>query len=323
MNLIFRNVLLSCLVCIVAPNESIAQELPKDPITEQARAAYNGGKYKAAMGLFVKLSHRFPDSAAVYYALGASANQAKAYQTAVRAYTIYLELNRSGEQAQKASAELKNVRENLHSKGKEKWRQIKTHKAQLIKAINSRNLDGKNGALTIFSSLINQGYFGTDFGTLRQQTLDLITDRFGQILDAYWSVNEMVDPEALIDLGRQIKTAQQVFSGDERIRKIDAQLKAATAWQNGEKQNAINAIQQLDSLDHRLRYMMAGLLIQVKRSSEGVSLLRALSEQHQQARTLIRSEQIRLKKKRRISDEDLDQIIDTLDTLPIPKSKPL
>ena len=47
----------------------------------------------------------------------------------------------------------------------------------------------------------------------------------------------------------------------------------------------------------------------------------ALNEQYQKPRTLIRAEQIRLKKKRRIQDEDLDLLIETLDQLPEPQAK--
>ena len=88
-------------------------ELPKGSLTESARDAYNQGDFTKAVSLFLELSYQHGDHPAVLRALAASANNAKQDAVAVLAYEAYLGTSLSSDQAQKASAELKNVKKRM------------------------------------------------------------------------------------------------------------------------------------------------------------------------------------------------------------------
>ena len=80
--------LLMVIICFALSSASLtaaAEELPKDQVTDQARAAYNAGKFKQAVSLFKSLTFRYPTSPSIYRALAASANNAKQFDVAVRA----------------------------------------------------------------------------------------------------------------------------------------------------------------------------------------------------------------------------------------------
>ena len=48
-----------------------AEELPKDSLTDEARTAYNAGKYDKAVSLFKQLTFKHSRSPAIYRALAA------------------------------------------------------------------------------------------------------------------------------------------------------------------------------------------------------------------------------------------------------------
>ena len=313
-------VLITTLGMLVSPAYS-AEPFPKDALTDQARSQYNNGKYTEALKLFIQLSHRHPSSRPVYRALAASANNAKAYHTAVRAYEIYLELSPSMEDGEKVRAELKNVKKHTKGKKNPRWQSIATTKKNLDTALKNDRLHGKNGAASLLSTLVKRQYFGPKFGDYQTAVWQLFSDEQQQLIQSYWLPNEIMDVELLSNLLETAGTAEETLTRKDHIRSAKAILKILELQNDGKPKAALAQLEKTAVRDYRLRYLMAMLLFKQKRSQESMALLMALNEQYQKPRTLVRAEQIRLVKKRLIRDEDLDRLVETLDELPEPQVK--
>ena len=312
--------LIATLGILVSPAYA-ADPFPKDALTEQARSLYNGGNYTKALTLFVKLSHRYPSSRAVYRALAASANNAKAYHTAVRAYEIFLALTPSSEDAEKARAELNNVKKHTKGKKSSRWQSISQTVKNLDNALKNDRLHGKNGAASLLDTLIKRQYFGPEFGKYQTRVWQLFRDEQQQLIQNYWLPSEVMDVEVLSNLLESSMKVEQVLTRKDQIQSAKTILNILELFNAGKDKAALTQFESTSVRDYRLRYLMAMLLFKQNRTQESVALLTALNEQYQKPRTMIRSEQIRLKDQRRIRDEDLDRLIETLDQLPEPQVK--
>ena len=296
-----------------------AEELPKDALTAEARSAYNAGEYAKAVSLFKQLTFKHSTSPAIYRALAASANNAKEYAIAVRAYTIYLQLSAPGPDADKARAELSNVQKQLKSSksSSQKQQQLKTLESKFEKALKTKTLDGKKGALALLKALVDLDFFGPKYAEYQSALLDQLDKQLDEVLDAFWSVKKTVDAESILNLQALIQTANKVHLNPSRLNRIARMTKALASWSNGETKKALNQLNEVSHRDYRLRYLQASLLFKAKRYKESEALFRSLHGQFQHPRMLLRAEQIRLKRKRRPKDEDLDALVELLDGLPI------
>ena len=101
-----------------------------------------------------------------------------------------------------------------------------------------------------------------------------------------------------------------------RINRVDAVVKALSTWSNGEDDKALKQVEQLEQREYRMRYLQANLLLKAKRFQESESLFRSLHAQFHHPRMLLRAEQIKLMRKRRIKTEDLDALVEMLDSIP-------
>ena len=308
---------LFCAALLAAPSYA-AEAFPKDELTEEARSLYNGGKYQKALKLFIKLSHRYPSSRPVYRALAASANNAKPYETAVRAYEIYLQLNPSTEDADKAKAELENVRKLAKGDKDARWKSIESAVKNLKTALKNARLHGKNGAVSLLQTLITRQYFGPKFGEYQTAVWQLLRDQQNLFIESYWDTNQTLDVEILTSLIDTSTQASQLFARQDQIASSRKVLDIMALYNDGKYKKALSQLEGAPIRDYRLRYLMAMLLYKQKRAPESIALLIALNEQYQKPRALVRAEQIRLNRKRRIKDEDLDRLVEALDELPEP-----
>lgn len=295
-----------------------SDELPKDEMTDRARAAYNAGQFKKAVSLFKSLTFKYATSPAIYRALAASANNAKRFDVAVRAYTIYLSLATPGSDADKASAELRNVQQQLKSSktGIKNQKELARLEIAFNKAAASKTLTGKQGGMNLLRKMLKLGFFGPKFQDYHEVLLDGIDGKLEALLGAYWSVTQTVDAELIIELQALNKSARAIPLNVARINRVTAVVDALSTWNSGETQNALAQLEQLEQREYRVRYLQATLLLKAKRFKESESLLRSLHEQFHHPRMLLRAEQIKLANKRRIKREDLDNIVELLDSIP-------
>ncbi|MGB0647344.1 MAG: tetratricopeptide repeat protein [Bradymonadia bacterium] len=295
-----------------------AEELPKDSLTDEARTAYNAGKYDKAVSLFKQLTFKHSRSPAIYRALAASANNAKQYAVAVRAYTIYLQLAGPGSDADKARAELKNVQQQLKSSkaSSKKQKQLKDLEQRFEQSLKTKTLDGKKGALTLLKALMELDFFGPKYAEYQSTLLDQLDSRLDDVLSAFWSVKKTVDAESILNLQGLVQAGNAVHLNPSRLNRIARMTKALASWSNGETNKALQQLNKVQHRDYRLRYLQAHLLFKAKRYKESERLFRSLYEQFRHPRMLLRAEQIRLKKKRKLKDEDLDALVEILDGLP-------
>ena len=298
-----------------------ADPLPKSPLTDQAREHYNAGQYKQAMALFIKLAHRHPHDRGVYRALAASANNAKVYHTAVKAYEIYLGLNPSKDEASKIQAELDNVKQQTKGKQSALWKSIRRTRKNLDLALKNEKLSGSNGALSLLRTLKKRQYFGPKFSDYHTQVWQLLEKRQDTLLDGYWHTNRTLDVEALSDFQDSIKTASDVFIRKDRIEEVQRMINALILHNDGKKTELLAFLGKSQIRDFRLRYLLAILLFEANRKAESIELLTAIGQQYQQPRALVRAQQMHLRTKKKIEEEDLDVLIDALDQLPPPGVK--
>ena len=290
--------------------------LPKDALTNEARNQYNNGKYKQALALFIKLAQKYPTEKGVYRALAASANNAKAFHTATKAYEIYLGLNPTKEEADKVKAELSNVRKQAKGKTSARWQSINRVLKTLDLALKNEKLSGSNGAIALLDTLVKRQFFGPKLATYHNDVWRLFQTKQQSLLDTFWHVEKKLDVQMLIELEDAIKNATQAIASKSRLAGAKKSLKALTLYNNGESRDLLAFLERSQLRDYRLRYMMAILLFEQDRAAESIALLHALGEQYRQPRALVRAEQMRLAKLKRIEDEDLDLLVDTLDQLP-------
>ena len=308
-----------CFVFISASWAIAAQELPKDKVTDQARAAYNAGQFKQAVSLFKSLTFKYPTSPSIYRALAASANNAKQFDVAVRAYTIYLGLAASGSDADKARAELRNVQQQLKSSkaGLKNQSELTRLEKAFNRATQSKRLVGNQGGMTLLRKMLQLGFFGPKFQVYHEVLLSGIDERLHVLLDTYWSVENTVDAEAIIELQALTKSARAIHLNTARINRVTAVVDALSTWNNGEHAKALAQLEQLEQREYRVRYLQASLLLKAKRFKESESLFRSLFEQFHHPRMLLRAEQIKLANTRRVKTEDLDTVVELLDAMPL------
>ena len=295
-----------------------ADPLPKGNLTEKARALYNNGDYVNALDLFIKLARQYPKNRAVYRALAASANNAKSYHTAVRAYEIYLELEPESDDAEKVKAELKNVRRQTDDKGRSRWKSISSARKNLEQALAKGRLHGPNGSLSLFKTLRARKYFGPKFGEYEAAVWQRFQDGHQALIRSYWDTDRVLDVESLSDFIDTCELAKQVFNRTDKVLTIETSIKILVAFNDGNARQALNLLERNQIRDYRLRYLMAMTLFTARRTSESVALLQALHEQYQKPRMRIRGELIKLKSERRVSSSDLDQLLEAIDALPEP-----
>ena len=134
-------------------------ELPKGKITESARSAYNQGDFNKAVSLFLELSYQHGQHPAVLRALAASANNAKKDAVAVLAYEAYLRTNLSREQAQKASAELKNVKKRMSKASHDTLKTRRKLSEKLRDHYRRGDVLGKDGLMKALVKFFNASGF--------------------------------------------------------------------------------------------------------------------------------------------------------------------
>jgi outer membrane protein assembly factor BamD (BamD/ComL family) len=310
------------MICFVLSSVSwatAAQELPKDKVSDQARAAYNAGQFKQAVSLFKSLTFKYPTSPSIYRALAASANNAKRFDVAVRAYTIYLSLAATGSDADKARAELRNVQQQLKSSktGLKNQKELTRLEKAFNQATQAKILVGKQGGMNLLRKMLKLGFFGPKFQVYHQVLLKGIDQRLEALLTAYWSVENTVDAEAIIELQTLSKSAKAIHLNAARINRVSAIVDALSTWNNGEHKKALAQLEQLEQREYRIRYLQANLLLKAKRFKESESLFRSLFEQFHHPRMLLRAEQIKLANIRRMKSEHLDAVVELLDTMPL------
>ena len=199
-----------------------AEELPKDTLTDEARSAYNAGKYDKAVALFKKLTFKYSTSPAIYRALAASANNAKQYGIAVRAYTIYLQLATPGTDADKARAELKNVRQQLKlsKSGAQKQKRLQGLESKFEQALKTKSLDGKSGALNLLTQMLKLDFFGPKYAEYQNTLLDQLDLRLDEVLNKFWSVNKTMDAESILEVQSLIQQANSVHLNPSRLNRV-------------------------------------------------------------------------------------------------------
>lgn len=303
---------------LTSGNAFSADPLPKGDLTEKARSLYNNGDYENALDLFIKLARKHPKNRAVYRALAASANNAKSYHTAVRAYEIYLELKPESEDAEKVKAELNNVRRQTGDKGRSSRRSIDSALKNLVQALEKGRLHGENGSLSRFKTLRGRKYFGPKFGEYEAAVWQQFQDGHQALIHSYWDTEKVLDVEILSDFVDACEMAKQVFNRTDKVQIIENSIKIMVAFYDGKTGQALTLLERNQIRDYRLRYLMAMTLFTARRTSESVALLQALHEQYQKPRMRIRAEMIELKAKRRVAVSDLDRLLEAVDALPEP-----
>lgn len=314
--LLLRRIVLCIFVSLCTAHAG--EELPNDTVTDQARAAYNDGQFKKAVSLFKSLTFKYATSPAIYRALAASANNAKQFDVAVRAYTIYLSLNATGNEADKARAELQNVQQQLKSSksGIKKQKSLVRLEKAFNQATQTKTWAGRNGGMNLLRQMLDLGFFGPKFKSYQEVLLGGIDDKLDTLLDAYWSVSKTIDPEAIIEIQGLNKSARDIHLNEARINRVAAVVDALSTWNNGESKKALNQLEQLEQREYRVRYLQANLLLKAKQFKASESLFRSLHEQFQHPRMLLRAEKVRLMRKRRVKSQDLDALVDMLDAMP-------
>ena len=315
MKFISRSLVLVCLTVSIAHS---AEELPKDAVTDQAQAAYNAGQFKKAVSLFKSLTFKYATSPAIYRALAASVNNAKQFDVAVRAYTVYLNLNTTGADAEKARAELRNVQKQLKSSksGLKNQKALERLEKSFNEATRTKPLSGRDGGINLLRQMLQLGFFGPKFKTYHEVLLSGIDEKLNGLLETYWSVSETIDAEAIIELQALNQAARKIHLNAARINRVSAIVDAIATWNNGEDKKALRLLEQLEHREYRVRYLQATLLLKDNQLKASESLFRSLHEQFQHPRMLLRAEQIRLMRKRRVKSDDLDALVDMLDGMP-------
>lgn len=303
---------------VMSGNALSADPLPKGDLTENARGLYNNGDYEDALDLFIKLARQHPKNRAVYRALAASANNAKSYHTAVRAYEIYLELDPESDDAEKVRAELKNVRRQTNDKGRSKRKSINSAIKNLEQALEKQRLLGPNGALFFFKTLRARKYFGPKFGEYEAAVWQQFQDGHEALIRSYWDTVEILDVEILSDFIDACEVAKQIFTRTDKVQTIENSIKIMVAFNDGNTRQALTLLERNQIRDYRLRYLMAMQLFKARRTSESIALLQTLHEQYQKPRMRIRAEMIKLKSTRKVSSSALDELLEAVDALPEP-----
>ena len=292
-------------------------ELPKGKITESARSAYNQGDFNKAVSLFLELSYQHGEHPAVLRALAASANNAKKDAVAVLAYEAYLSTNLSREQAQKASAELKNVKKRMSKASRDTLKKRRKLSVKLRDHYRRGQVRGTDGLMEALVKFFNASGFDPKVKKYLQACSESIEEMVDENIQRFWQVDTRLDGDALIELSQTLETAKGLRKRLPNWVIWTQTLSVLELYFDQNYSTALKTFEGSQLSDFRLRYMLALLLHKNKRYDESIALIRSLGAHQDDIKFQVLQNLWQLQARKKSSDEDLDILMEVLDNLPV------
>ena len=273
--------------------------------------------------MFLELSYLHGDHPAVLRALAASANNAKQDAVAVLAYEAYLRTSPSSDQAQKASAEMKNLKKRMSKASHANLKSRKKLSEELREHYRRGNIIGKDGLLKTVVNFFNASGFDPDIKDHLNACSLAIEKMVNQNIERFWHVDQQLDGEELIELNQTLQSAKRLRKRLPNWTIWEETLSVLELYFDEKYSAALETFERAQLTDFRLRYMLALLLHQNKRSEESIALIRSLGAHKEDIRFQVLQHLWKIQKLKRPSDDELDTLIEVLDNLPVDHLKSL
>lgn len=256
-----------------SPPTATDPSLPDDPALEEAKAAYNGGRYADAVKAFNEIARRHPRAPAVYRALARAATYADQPETAVRAYRHYLALATNAPDREKIEAELALVARKADDVSAGPPEAVAQALSSIKDQVDADRFGGESGALATLAALSAGDYVGPELAEARELVHGGLRSRSEVVITRWWAADAQAKPRRLAALadGWAALATQGPLDRDGRTYAAATQgLSHLAADRYAE---AVEALAPAAPGDPRLRYAQALALAKAERFHEAEQLL--------------------------------------------------
>ena len=285
--------------------QSAASTLPEDPLTTQAREAYNASRFNEAGRLFRQVARKYPENPAVYRAMARAFSWAEEHASAIIAYRQYLAMASDADDASKVQAEL-----DLVSKKVDTQPPIgpPSNIRQALDAIEARakagRFNGREGAFGALDAVLESSWVGPEIAIARRKAIAGLSRHSEEAVDRWWSPSSVLKSTTAAELtlawegvAERLEKSGLAPSGGEL--RMKSAIDGLAALSDGNHKKAVELLEGASAQDHRLRFAQAVALMKLKRYREVVQLCRALSRYTEEPRILLRLGVAELKTRQR------------------------
>ena len=253
-------------------------QLPEDPLTDEAKASYNAGRYNEAARRFRKLAIRWPSNAKVYQTLARAYSWASEPAKAIIAYRHALELGLPSSEQDKIKAELdlliRRVKKVPPKTPSPKI--LKAYEALTVRAKSGR-FNGREGAIGGLADLLETTEVSPRIGQIRTTIMTELRRHSSDAISRWWRPEALAKKETLLEIAAAWASMAEVHplsTGDKGLeRKVDGLSHLA----HGDWNQAIKILGSVSTNDVRIRFALAIALIRADRFIEAQDLLQALA----------------------------------------------
>lgn len=277
---------LAALLAVATTLSGPVRALAADP-AEQARAAYNAGRYAEAASGFLAAVQAAPRDAELYRGLARARVWTKDHAGAVIAYRFYLELATGlpeGDRA-KIQAELDNALSQLQNPPPDG---PPAGPARLLDEATRRAEAGDApGALDRAAEALGKGYFSPRLAELQAALVAPLNATYAAQLDAFAAPDKVLDAAALGQVQRGYEKLARLRPLSTAEAAVAGGAAGLLAYQAGHDADAVQALLPHAPSDPRLRVALALSLLRLGRPDEAASSLASLASDDRHVQFLL------------------------------------
>jgi hypothetical protein len=264
--------LTGALTAHAAPSASALEAL-----RDQARAAYEKGRYEVAVESLTTVVQTLPTSASDYLMLARSAYSQKDYARAAVAYAIYFKLERKPNAEVKA--EEREVKKLVQGRQDERRMKMSEERARDVEQLAlSKELHGPSGALNALLKIQKEMIFHPRLEPAYKAVHDALVSAQRDLLKAWGRLDrELPASEAQALISGWTEWGKTLAGDEEEAREAADLLRALTALRR-EPAEALKALQTLKGKDETARYALLLATGAAGRAEEALLFAGALTQ---------------------------------------------
>ena len=260
-------------------------ELPEDPISEKAKAAYGAGRYNEAGRHLFSLAQRYPENPAVYRSMARANSWAGEPAQAVIAYRFYIQLAPDASDLEKVKAEMALCLRRLDKAPPEGFPSVIK---QLFDEIEVRSKAGKfTGRLGAFGALADlkkARHVSPRLAKARTTVRQALVEHSESALDRWWSTGSRAEINTLTELAAGWEKAADIRTLNGQDKQWAAAVDGLAHLASGEAEAAAKILAPVAPGNKTLRYAQVVALVRLKKYTEAKVILDTLSRGQVDAR---------------------------------------